>query len=78
MIKHLSPHGNSLALVIDKGILSLLNITEKTPLEVTTDGRALFVAPAIDVERKNRVKDSLAWVNRRYGKALKKLAEPDK
>ena len=46
MIKKLSKHGNSLALVIDRSILDLLGIDEQTALEVSTDGAALIVMPA--------------------------------
>ena len=45
MIKTLIRHGNSLALVIDKPILEMLQISADTPLEVTTNGDALMVAP---------------------------------
>ena len=37
MLKKLTKHGNSLALVIDKGVLELLNIDDTTPLEISTD-----------------------------------------
>jgi antitoxin component of MazEF toxin-antitoxin module len=46
MIKKLTKHGNSLALVIDRSVLRLLNIDADTPLEITTDGKRLFLAPA--------------------------------
>ena len=42
MIKKLSKHGNSLALVIDKPILELLGIDEDTELEVRTNGRGVL------------------------------------
>ena len=45
LTKKLSKHGNSLALVIDRSILELLGIDERTPLDISTDGRALVVAP---------------------------------
>ena len=35
MVKHLTQHGNSTALVIDKAVLELLHITTKTPLELS-------------------------------------------
>ena len=38
MLKHLTKHGNSLALVIEKPVLELLNISAKTALEIITDG----------------------------------------
>jgi antitoxin component of MazEF toxin-antitoxin module len=73
--KKLSRHGNSLALVIDRSILELLGISERTPLEISTDGRALVVAPANDKRRQKRFEDALAACNRQYGKALQRLAE---
>lgn len=75
MIKKLSRHGNSLALVIDRSILELLGIDEATSLEVSTDGEALVVAPVRDKKRRKRFEQALAASNRRYGKALKRLAE---
>ncbi|MBN2022250.1 MAG: hypothetical protein JW809_05605 [Pirellulales bacterium] len=75
MIKKLSKHGNSLALVIDRSILDLLDIDEKTPLDISTDGRALVVVPAQKKPRKAQFDEALAKCNARYGKALKRLAE---
>ena len=51
MIKRLTKHGNSLALVIDKGILGLLRIDAKTPLSITTDGESLVISPARNTAR---------------------------
>jgi antitoxin component of MazEF toxin-antitoxin module len=45
MVKKLTRLGNSLAVLIDKPILELLNITADTPIELTTDGRRLIVTP---------------------------------
>ncbi len=76
MIKKLTKHGNSLALVIDKPVLDLLNIDAETPLEITTDGQVLVIAPAIiDTGRKAKFQAALEKTNRRHGKALKRLAE---
>lgn len=75
MIKHLTRHGNSLALVIDKGILELLEIEADTPLRITTDGNCLIVSPVRDEERERRFEKALDEVNRRYARALKRLAE---
>jgi len=75
MIKKLSKHGNSLALVIDRSILDLLGIDQGTPLEISTDGRALVVVPARDAKRRKRFEAALAACNKQYGKALKRLAE---
>ncbi len=75
MIKTLTPHGNSSALVIEKAILELLNIDTDTPLEVTTDGRNLIVSPVRDKTREKRIKSALEKINKLHGKTLKKLAQ---
>ena len=74
MIKNLTRHGNSLALVIDKPILELLKIEPDTPLEIGTDGERLTITPVRDQERADRFRERLEGINQRYGKALKGLA----
>ena len=75
MIKQLTKHGNSLALVIDKALLELLGISADTPLEIRTDGRSLIVSPAKDAKRRRAFRGALERVNQRHGEALRKLAE---
>ena len=75
MLKKLTKHGNSWALVIDKPVLELLKIDPEAPLEVSTDGQTLIVAPARSAERQARFKAALARTNRRYGRALRRLAD---
>ncbi len=75
MIKKLTKHGNSMALVIDRGVLDLLKINDDTPLEISTDGNVLIVSPVRDEERATKFKNALAQVNRKYGRTLKRLAE---
>lgn len=75
MVKKLTKHGNSLALVIDKPILELLNIDQETPLEVVTDGKRLTIAPAQTSARRKRFDDAQSLAHRRYGRAFKRLAE---
>jgi len=70
MIKKLVQHGNSSALVIEKSILELLDITLDTPLEIKTDGKRLILTPVpLELEH------SLKRVNAKHGKTLKKLAK---
>ena len=45
MKKKLTKHGNSLALVIDKPLLKLLNISDKTNLELSIKDGVLIVRP---------------------------------
>ncbi len=75
MIKRLTKHGNSLALVIERPILELLRIDADTPLEISTDGESLIIYPIRDAQRQERFKKALESTNRRYSKALEKLAE---
>jgi antitoxin MazE len=74
MLKKLTRHGNSLALVIDKGVLELLNIDDQTPLEITTDGSLLLISPVRDEKRRRHFQESVEKANAKYGRALKRLA----
>lgn len=74
MIKKLTKHGNSLALVIDRGVLDLLEIDADTPLSIKTDGKCLIVTPAQDAGRQKRFRAAMEEGHRRYGKMLKRLA----
>ena len=75
MLKHLTTHGNSAALVIDKPILELLKLDMNTLLELTTDGRSLIVSPVHDAGREKKFKGALAKVMRSHRKTLSKLAK---
>ena len=75
MLKKLTRHGNSLALVIDRPILDLLKIDPETPLDVSTDGKRLIVAPAKDSARRRNFEAAQEAAHKRYARAFKKLAE---
>ena len=74
MIKTLVRHGNSAALIIDKPILELLNVTMDTPLEITTDGRSLVISPAIS-HSEDEFRTALERINRTFAPTLRRLAE---
>ena len=75
MVKKLTAHGNSAALVIDKPIMELLHITMDTPLDISTDGKNLIVSPVTDPARAKTVKAAFKRVVERHGKTLAKLAK---
>jgi antitoxin MazE len=75
MVKKLTKHGNSLALIIDRAVLELLKISPDTLLDISTDGQVLIITPVRDVAHKKKFKNALESVNRRYSRMLKKLAE---
>jgi antitoxin MazE len=75
MIKNLTKHGNSYALVIDKPILELLRVSPDTPFEVITDGQCLVLSPVRDPTDEKKFQDALGMVHKRFGRAMKRLAE---
>lgn len=75
MVKFLTRVGNSEAVVIDKAILSLLHISEATPLEITTDGKNLVISPVLEPEKIKEVKKAYGSVKKRFARALKRLAD---
>ena len=74
MIKKLTTHGNSMALVIEKAILDLLRITPKTPLEISTDGKNIVISPIHNLGREKAFKSAIDKINNKHGKTLKALA----
>jgi antitoxin MazE len=75
MLKKLTKHGNSLALVIDRPILDLLNIDAETALDVSTDGTRLIIGPAAPTARRQRFEAAQREAHARYANAFQKLAE---
>ena len=74
MVKKLTSVGNSLALIIDRPILDLLNITKETELDLKTDGENLLIMPV----RKNleeRFAASAERIMEIHHETLRKLAE---
>jgi antitoxin MazE len=75
MVKKLTKHGNSLALVIDRPILDLLNIDSDTPLDIRTDGDRLVIEPLKPSARRQKLEQVQKAAHSRFGKTFQKLAE---
>jgi antitoxin component of MazEF toxin-antitoxin module len=75
MKKTLIKHGNSLALVIDKPILDMLQISADTPLEISTNGDQLLVTPCRDKTRQKKIETSLEKINTKFENDLRRLAQ---
>ena len=75
MIKTLTKHGNSYALVIEKPILELLRASPETSFEIVTDGQCLVLTPVRDSEDEKKFQNALDMVHKRFGRAMKRLAE---
>jgi hypothetical protein len=53
----------------------LLNISEQTALNITTDGTSLIISPLVDDAEEARFRSALKKAHKRYGRMLKTLAE---
>ncbi len=77
MAKKLTRHGNSLALIIDKPLLQLLKISEKTNLELLIEDGALIVRPVKKQAKrsKSEIKRIAQEIMDEYADVFKKLAK---
>jgi len=75
MRKFLTKTGNSYAIVIDRAVMELLNITPETPLKMTTNGRGLHIEPVAPEISPEELDQALGRLHERYGGMLKRLAE---
>jgi len=81
MIKKLSKHGNSLAILIDKPILELLNIDEHTHITIRTDGVNIIIEPvrvqsvAATISKNPKVQELYTDLVDKYNSVLKKLSK---
>lgn len=75
LVKTLTRHGNSLALVLDKPILEMLGIGPETPLQISTDGHRLIIVPKREPLSEEAFKAALRGVNDEFGDVLKNLAK---
>lgn len=77
MSKKLTKHGNSLALIIDKPILQMLDISEQTELNLSIEDGTLVISPVAKkkIRSAEEIKKIAREVMTEYAQALKKLAE---
>lgn len=75
MRKKLTRTGNSLALVLDKGLLARTGIDADTALEVSTDGEVIVISPVRKASRSDKLKRVMQKAHARYTGAFKRLAE---
>ena len=75
MVKKLIQHGNSVALIIDKPIMEILNISNETTFKLSTDGKNLILSPQNENERDKNIISSLEKINKKHGSVLKRLGE---
>ena len=77
MSKKLTRHGDSYALIIDKPLLQVLNISEHTVLNISVQDGALIIRPAqISTNKKNQsIKKIAQDIMEEYSDVFEKLAK---
>jgi len=75
MLKTLTRHGNSVALVIDKPVLELLGANSETIFEITTDGKSLILTPVKTKKQSKKIMAKAEKIKQKYYDVLKKLAK---
>lgn len=81
MIKKLSKHGNSLAILIDKPILDLLGMDEHTHINIKTDGTNIIIEPIKSqskvppISKNPKLQKSYEELIEKYDAVLRKLAK---
>ena len=75
MRKRLTKTGNSLALVLDRGLLAATGIDAATAVEVSTNGDVIVVTPVRPKKRAAKLGSALEAINARYAGVFKRLAE---
>lgn len=75
--KKLVKHGNSLALVIEKPLLNVLGIDEKTNLVISIQDNSLIIkaTPTKKVKNKGEIDEIAKHIMKKYAPAFKKLAK---
>ena len=77
MSKKLTRHGNSYALIIDKPLLKVLNISEHTVLNLTIKNGTLIIKPEqLSIhEKRDAIKKIAHEIMEEYAQVFEKLAK---
>lgn len=74
MVKKLTRTGDLLALVLDKPLVEATGIDADTPLEVSTDGDVIVIAPVRESSERERFRALADEVVDRYADVFRRLA----
>ena len=75
MLKKLVKYGNSNALILDRAILELLNISEGAVLKLQTDGKSLIITPHDSTQSMDVHRSGLEMMQHTVQATLKKSME---
>ena len=75
MIKHLTRTGNSVALVLDKQLLEAAELDPEQPVEVSTNGRVIVIAPVRSKRDAEKWKRGRGLMHEKLAGAFRRLAK---
>jgi antitoxin MazE len=75
MIKKLTRTGNSVALVLDKQLLDAANLDPDDPVEVSTNGRVIVIAPVRSKRETERLVRGRELMHAKFAGAFRRLAK---
>lgn len=75
MRKKLTRTGNSVAIVLDKGLLEQLGLEENAEVELSTNGDVLVVTPIRDAVRERRFRRSAEKITGNYAGLFRRLSK---
>ena len=68
-------YGNDSAILLDKEMISKLQIDENTSIDIFIEDNVISISPLKDKDRKKKIEQSLKRINKKFSSTLKKLAE---
>lgn len=75
MIKKLTRTGDGAALVLDKGLLEAAHLDPDCPVEISTDGHVIVIAPVPSDKRRRTLERATQKMHANYAGEFKRLAE---
>jgi antitoxin MazE len=75
MIKKLTRTGNSIALVLDKQLLDAANLDPDEPVEVSTNGRVVVIAPLRSKRDVEKLARGQELMHAKFAGAFRRLAK---
>lgn len=81
MLKRLSKHGNSLAILLDKPILELLDVNENTQFKIKIENGKIILEPVrpesefLTISEDKRLQKKYEELMKKYDAVFKKLAK---
>jgi len=75
MVKKLTRTGNSVALVLDKGLLEEAHLDPDQPVEVSTNGRVIVISPVRSKRDKDRFRQGQELMHEKFAGAFRRLAK---